>query len=158
MPNAKQHYENLEKKYKELEAKLDNLKKEANSNPKLYFVQPESTIESLAAGDKITNFYDCIIKRIPEDKKKEVNEYLKSFYFKNPIAKQIFESKFGEEFRTSGKLEYEFFTLSSFGRNKAEIIDKLSSFLSEKDIEDAIKENEQFVAPVAQKRKVKLFE
>lgn len=158
MPNAKQYYENLEKKYKELQEKLENLKEEAKSNPKLYFVEPESTIESLAAGDKITNFYDCIIKRIPEDKKKEVNEYLKSFYFKNPIAKQVFESKFGEEFRTSGKLEYEFFTLSSFGRNKAEIIDRLSSFLSEKDIEDAIKENEQFVSPTAQKRKVKLFD
>ena len=81
-----------------------------------------------------------------------------SFYFKNPIAKQVFESKFGEEFRKSNKLEYEFFTLSSFGRNKAEIIDKLSSFLSEKDIENAIKENEQFVSPTAQKRKVKLFD
>ena len=157
MPNAKQYYDELFQSHKEFKEKLANLKNELKTNPRVHFTINKSERETENAEKKLYNFFSCLTKKIPEDKKKEVNEYLKSFYFKNPIAKQVFESKFGEEFRTSGKLEYEFFTLDSFGRNKAEIIDKLSSYLSEKDIEDAIKENEQFVSPRIKKSKVKGF-
>ena len=163
MPNAKQYYQNLEIKTNELKEKYENLRKEKETNPRVYFVEGEVKIEQEVAEGKLYNLYSCLVKRLPEEKKHELNEYLKPLFYGTqsngqPTGRETsFKSKFEKELK-AGRYDFEFFTFRLLSGNKAEIIDKIASNLSEKDIEEAINENEQYVSPNQKVEKVKILD
>ena len=78
MNNARKYYEQLVQKSNELNEKYENLKIEKNTNPKVYFTIGYAKKDFEFSISKMDNFYSCLIKKIPEDKKQELNEYLTS--------------------------------------------------------------------------------
>ena len=65
--------------------------------------------------------------------------------------------EYAKELKTT-KYEYQLFPLAALSGNKAEITKNIASYLSEKDIEEVINENKQFVSKEERKEKVKLLD
>ena len=157
MKNAKQYFDELTKITTELQTKYDNTRNEQDSNPRAHFVKGQIRIEATKAQEKQLNFYNCLVKRVPEDKKQELNEYLKPLYYTGGNKEIKFKNKYGKLIE-AGRYDFEFFPFNLMEGDKSEIIEKIASYIPEQDILDAIAENEQFVSADYQKVKVKLLD
>ena len=157
MKNVKEYYESLEQRSEELSKEYTKLDAESETNFDTYFTKGKTKIEAEAAKDKCVHLYNTILSRIPEDKKNEVNEYLKPLYFTSEYKKKSFEL-YNRKKLKEGQLEYEYFTLSALSGKKSEIIEKLCSYLPEKEVENIIKENEEYVSHHIKKVKIKMLD
>ena len=157
MNNAQQYIDDLFKNAAELKEKYEELYNSSATNAEDNFIKNQAKLLAVSAEAKYLNFYNLLIKRIPEDKQPEVNEYLKKLYFRNERIKETFQKKYAKELKTT-KYEYQLFPLAALSGNKAEITKNIASYLSEKDIEEVINENKQFVSKEERKEKVKLLD
>ena len=155
MNKAKQYYEALEQKTNELKSKYDKLRKEESTNPRVYFEEGFVKISSQDSQNKLFNFYKCLIKKVPEDKKEELNNFIKPHFYNGSSRDQSFLNRYGKLLK-EGRYDFEFISFNNL-REKTEIIEKIASYLTDKDIEEAIEENEQLVTANS-KQKVKLFD
>ena len=157
MNKAKQYFDDLFKNAAALKEKFNEIEKHAETDPQSNFIKNQAKLLANSAEAKYLDFYNLLIKRIPEDKKPEVNEYLKKLYFRNENIKKHFKINYAKELETV-KYEYELFPLIALAGDKSEIVENIASYLSEKDIEESINENKQFISKEERKEKVKLLD
>lgn len=154
---ADKYFNELENKQQELENDVEELDKKINTDPEVHFVIKQKKSYCDSHKDKLNNFYNCLIKKVPLQYQKELSDYLSPFYLNSDNVKYYF-NKYSKPLVKNG-FDAEYFKFSVFkGISKKEIIEKVSSYIPEKDLQEAIEENENFIGKKLNKQKVKLLE
>ena len=123
MNKAKQYYEALEQKTNELKNKYDALRKEESTNPRVFFEEGFVHNSAQDSQNKLFNFYKCLIKKVPEDKKEELNNFIKPHFYNGSSRDQSFLNRYGKLIN-EGRYDFEFFSFNNL-TDKTEIIEKL---------------------------------
>ena len=100
MNKAKQYFDDLFQRATALKEKYNEIDKNSATDPQSNFIKNEAHFSFSLVEDKYINFYKCLVNRIPEDKKPEVNEYLKKLYFKSAFIEKAFKTKYAKELKT----------------------------------------------------------